>query len=99
MAAAQAQELTTRQSRPNLILCMADELRAESVACYGHPLVKTPNLDKLASEGVRFAQCHVQNPVCDPRAAVFSPAGPCTCAVTAAFITACMRTSPIFFGI
>jgi arylsulfatase A-like enzyme len=66
MAAAQAQELTTRQSRPNLILCMADELRAESIACYGHPLVKTPNLDKLASEGVRFAQCHVQNPVCEP---------------------------------
>lgn len=52
--------------RPNLILYMADELRAESIACYGHPLVKTPNIDRLASEGVRFEQCHVQNPVCGP---------------------------------
>jgi len=51
---------------PNLILFMPDELRAESIACYGHPLVKTPNIDKLASEGTRFAQCHVQNPVCAP---------------------------------
>ena len=53
-------------SRPNIILCMADELRAESIACYGHPLVKTPNIDRLAAEGTRFAQCHVQNPVCGP---------------------------------
>ncbi len=54
-------------SKPmNLILCMADELRAESIACYGHPLVKTPNMDRLASQGTRFAQCHVQNPVCEP---------------------------------
>jgi arylsulfatase A-like enzyme len=51
---------------PNLILFMADELRAESIGCYGHPLVKTPNLDHLASEGTRFEQCHVQNPVCEP---------------------------------
>src|SRR6266853_1057167 len=36
---------------PNLILCMADELRTEGIACYGHPVVKTPNIDRLASEG------------------------------------------------
>lgn len=52
--------------RPNLILCMADELRAESIACYGHPVVKTPNIDRLATEGTRFEQCHVQNTVCEP---------------------------------
>src|SRR5947199_8149212 len=50
--------------RPNLVFFMPDEMRAESLACYGHPLVKTPNFDRLASEGVRFDQCHVQNPVC-----------------------------------
>jgi len=65
-AAAQQPEPRPRRGRPNLILCMADELRAESIACYGHPLVKTPNMDRLASEGVRFAQCHVQNPVGEP---------------------------------
>jgi arylsulfatase A-like enzyme len=51
---------------PNIILFMADELRAESIACYGHPVVKTPNIDRLAAQGTRFAQCHVQNTVCEP---------------------------------
>ncbi len=52
--------------RPNLVFFMPDEMRAESLACYGHPVAKTPNFDRLASEGVRFEQCHVQNPVCGP---------------------------------
>lgn len=50
----------------NFIFFFPDEMRAESLGCYGHPVVRTPNLDKLASEGVRFDQCHVQNPVCSP---------------------------------
>ncbi|HLK68323.1 MAG TPA: sulfatase-like hydrolase/transferase [Bryobacteraceae bacterium] len=66
VAAAQSQNQAQRDSRPNLILYMADELRAESIACYGHPLVRTPNIDRLASQGTRFEQCHVQNPVCAP---------------------------------
>lgn len=65
-AASSAAQAPRPLKRPNLILYMADELRAESIACYGHPLVKTPNIDRLASEGVRFEQCHVQNPVCAP---------------------------------
>lgn len=52
--------------RPNLVFFMPDELRAESTACYGNPVVKTPNLDRLAREGTRFAHCYVQNPVCGP---------------------------------
>src|SRR3954453_804603 len=52
--------------KPNFVFFMPDEMRAESLACYGHPLVKTPNFDRLASEGVRFDQCHVQNTVCAP---------------------------------
>jgi arylsulfatase A-like enzyme len=62
--------------RPNLILYMADELRAESIACYGHPLVKTPNIDRLASQGVRFEQCHAQNPVCGPSRCSFATGWP-----------------------
>lgn len=50
----------------NFIFFFPDELRAESVGCYGHPVVRTPHLDRLASEGVRFDQCHVQNTVCSP---------------------------------
>jgi choline-sulfatase len=52
--------------KPNFVFFMPETLRAESVACYGHPLVKTPNLDRLAGQGVRFTQCHVQNTVCGP---------------------------------
>ncbi|NLG51217.1 MAG: sulfatase-like hydrolase/transferase [Chloroflexi bacterium] len=50
----------------NFILFIPDEMRAESVSCYGHPLVRMPNYDRLAAEGVRFDQCHVQHTVCAP---------------------------------
>lgn len=50
--------------RPNLILFMPDEMRADSLACYGNSITKTPNLDKLAKSGTRFSNCHVQFPVC-----------------------------------
>ena len=65
LAAAQAQSVPAAKG-PNIILFMADELRAESIAGYGHPLVKTPHMDRLAAQGTRFAQCHVQNTVCEP---------------------------------
>lgn len=55
----------------NFIFINPDEMRAESLACYGHPLVKTPNFDKLAEEGVRFDQCHVTHTVCSPSRASF----------------------------
>ncbi|MDE2563654.1 MAG: sulfatase-like hydrolase/transferase [Sphingomonadales bacterium] len=48
----------------NLILYFTDEMRADALACYGNPVTKTPNFDKLASEGALFRNCHVQNPVC-----------------------------------
>lgn len=50
----------------NFIYFMPDELRAESVGCYGHSLAPTPNLDALAAQGTRFEQCHVQHTVCTP---------------------------------
>lgn len=50
----------------NFIYMMPDELRAESVGCYGHPLVQTPNIDAFAAQGTRFNQCHVQHSVCTP---------------------------------
>lgn len=50
----------------NYILFFPDEMRADSLGCYGNPFVKTPNYDRLSQEGVRFDQCHVENPVCSP---------------------------------
>lgn len=50
----------------NFVFFFPDEMRAESVSCYGHPVVEMPHYDRVASEGVRFDQCHVQHPVCSP---------------------------------
>jgi choline-sulfatase len=50
----------------NYIIFFPDELRAETLAGYGNTKIKTPNFDRLAGEGVRFDQCHAQNPVCSP---------------------------------
>ncbi|MFW6308807.1 MAG: sulfatase-like hydrolase/transferase [bacterium] len=50
----------------NFIFINPDEMRADSLGCYGHPLVKTPNFDRLAEGGVRFDQCHTTHTVCSP---------------------------------
>ena len=50
----------------NIVVFMPDQLRAESLGCYGHPLVRTPNIDRLAGEGVRFDSCTAQYPLCSP---------------------------------
>ena len=55
----------------NFVLFNPDEWRGDCVGCAGDPIVKTPNLDRLAAEGVRFDQCHVQHPVCSPSRASF----------------------------
>ena len=59
-----AEGLGSLTKRPNLVLFMPDEMRADSLACFGNPVTKTPNFDRLAKEGTRFANCHVQFPVC-----------------------------------
>ncbi|MXX03677.1 MAG: sulfatase-like hydrolase/transferase [Gemmatimonadetes bacterium] len=53
-------------SRPNVILCICDQLRAFEVGCYGNEVVRTPHLDRLATEGVRFETAVSNNPVCMP---------------------------------
>ncbi len=50
--------------RPNIVLFMPDEMRADSLACYGNPVTKTPNFDHLARQGTLFSNCHAQFPVC-----------------------------------
>ena len=53
-------------NRPNILYIFFDELRADILGCYGHPYVRTPNLDRLAAEGVRFERCWTNNPLCIP---------------------------------
>ncbi len=50
----------------NVIFMLADQLRADSVGCYGNAIVQTPNLDKLAAEGTRFDAAFAQHPQCVP---------------------------------
>ncbi|TLY73475.1 MAG: sulfatase, partial [Gammaproteobacteria bacterium] len=52
------------RARPNIVLFVPDELRADALACYGNPVVRTPHFDRLAKMGTRFESCHVQFPVC-----------------------------------
>jgi arylsulfatase A-like enzyme len=53
----------------NVLFIITDQFRADHLACYGNSIVKTPNLDKLASEGVRFTNAFCTNPMCMPNRA------------------------------
>lgn len=55
-----------RAAQPNLILFLADDLGWGDLACYGHPIIKTPNLDAFAKQGVRLTQCYSASGVCSP---------------------------------
>ena len=60
-------------SRPNILFIFADQHRHNVMGCAGHPLVSTPNLDDLASQGVRFNEAWCQSPICQPsRASVIT---------------------------
>ena len=52
--------------KPNILLIMADQLAPQFLSAYGHPLVKTPNLDRLCAEGVVFDAAYTNAPLCAP---------------------------------
>ncbi len=57
--------------RPNILWIFGDDLGVE-LGCYGHPLARTPNIDRLANEGVRFNHCHTTAPVCSASRSAFN---------------------------
>lgn len=60
-------------SRPNVVVIITDDQRWDALGCLGHPLLKTPNLDRLAAEGARFANAFVTTSLCSPsRASMMS---------------------------
>ena len=48
----------------NLLFIMFDPLRWDYLSCAGHPHLKTPHIDRLAAQGVRFTRAYVQSPIC-----------------------------------
>ena len=57
---------STVEGKPNIVYIMADDLGYAEVGCYGQKKIKTPNIDKLAAEGMKFTQHYSGNPVCAP---------------------------------
>ena len=69
--------------KPNIVMFCTDHQRADYLSCAGHPLIKTPNLDRLAARGVRYENLYVQNTVCMPsRASILTGTYPCRHTVT-----------------
>ncbi|RMH03306.1 MAG: arylsulfatase [Planctomycetota bacterium] len=53
-----------RPERPNLVVLFADDLGYGDLGCFGHPIIRTPNLDRMAAEGTRFTQFYSASPAC-----------------------------------
>lgn len=61
------------EKKPNIVIIMADDLGYADLGCYGSKYIKTPNIDKLAKEGVKFTDFHSNGSVCSPtRAALLT---------------------------
>ena len=58
--------MSTAVGQPNIVLIMADQLAPHFTGAYGHPLVKTPNIDALAARGMRFDAAYCNSPLCAP---------------------------------
>src|SRR5687767_5911872 len=56
--------------KPNIIFILADDLGYGDIGCYGQNKIKTPNLDRMAAEGMRFTQCYAGSTVCAPSRSV-----------------------------
>ena len=66
LALAQSALCATASQKPNIIFVLADDLGYGELGCYGQKTIATPNLDKMASEGLRFRQFYSGNTVCAP---------------------------------
>ena len=65
--------LAAKPESPNIVVIFCDDLGYGDLSCFGHPTIKTPNLDRMATEGVRLTQFYSASPVCTPsRAALMT---------------------------
>jgi len=68
--AADAPAATSADQRPNILFIMSDDHAAHALGCYGSKINQTPQLDRLATEGMRFSNCFCTNSLCGPSRAV-----------------------------
>ncbi|CAK7203098.1 hypothetical protein SEUCBS139899_005827 [Sporothrix eucalyptigena] len=69
----QQQQRRDNMDRPNIIFILADDHASKAISCYGAGINETPNIDRLATEGMKFNHCYVTNSICTPsRATILS---------------------------
>jgi arylsulfatase A-like enzyme len=61
--------MITMSEKMNVLFIMTDQQRADHLGCAGNPILKTPNIDSIAKEGVRFSNTYCTNPMCMPNRA------------------------------
>lgn len=64
--ACQPRETSPAAGKPNIVVVLVDDLRWDDIRVAGHPFVETPNIDKLAGQGVRFLNAFAATPLCSP---------------------------------
>lgn len=75
--------LRAEDSRPNILFIMIDDMGWMDLACQGNALVETPNIDRLAKQGMRFTDAYAAAPVCSPtRAAIMTGLSPAQLHIT-----------------
>jgi len=68
--------------KPNIVIVLCDDLGYGDLGCYGHPHIKTPELDKLTAEGMKLTDCYAAAPVCSPsRAGMLTGRTPHRCGI------------------
>ena len=68
--------------KPNIVIALCDDLGYGDLGCYGHPHIKTPNLDRFATKGMKLTDCYAAAPVCSPaRAGMLTARTPHRCGI------------------
>ena len=77
------QPIDSQDTQPNIVLIMADDLGWKDLHCYGNKNLETPNLDRLAKQGMLFTNAYSASPVCTPtRAAMMTGESPARLNIT-----------------
>ena len=65
-----AASVDSTATQPNILFIFTDDHAYQSIGCYGSKINKTPNIDRIARQGIRFDRCYVTNSICGPMRAV-----------------------------